>query len=139
MKQTAAQPGYIYLLSVLVVGTIAIAITASVLLLSTSAASTGISLQQSSEALALAQSCADHAMLKLRSDSGYAGNETLVLGNGTCNILAIGGIENENRTLCTEGLRGDTARRLEILIERILPSVTVYSWQEVTAFISCSY
>ena len=131
--------GYIFLLSVLVVGAISLAITTSVLLLSTSAARTGLSLRNSTESLALAQACAEHALLALRSDSGYVGNETLAIGNGTCEILSVGGTGNENRTVCTEGVRGDTARRLEILIIRLLPRVTITSWQEVTDFVSCSY
>lgn len=131
--------GYVFLLSVLVVGTISLAITTSVLLLSTSAARTGLSLKHSSEALALAQACAEHALLRLRNDSGYGGNEIHALGNGTCEILKVGGTGNENRTICTEGVRGDTARRMEILIARLLPSVAISSWQEVTAFTSCSY
>ncbi|PIQ76423.1 hypothetical protein COU78_06230 [Candidatus Peregrinibacteria bacterium CG10_big_fil_rev_8_21_14_0_10_49_24] len=139
MKQHSQKPGYIFLLSVLVVGAVAVAITTSVLLLSTSAARTGLSLEQSGEALAYAQACADHALLLLRADNTYAGREQMAVGSGTCEILSVGGIGNENRTLCTEGVRGDTARRIEILIERILPSVTISTWQEVSSFVSCSY
>lgn len=139
MTQPSQKPGYIFLLSVLVVGAIAVAITTSVLLLSTSAARTGLSLQQASEALAYAQACADHALLLLQSDNTYVGREQMAVGGGTCEILSVGGIGNENRTLCTEGFRGDTARRIEILIERILPSVTISTWQEVSSFVSCSY
>tara|TARA_Y100000310_G_C20557294_1_gene751222 strand:- start:334 stop:756 length:423 start_codon:yes stop_codon:yes gene_type:complete len=131
--------GYAFLLSVLVVGAISLAITTSVLLLSTSAARTGLALKHSSESLSLAQACADHALLSLRSNSNYSGNEILTIGNGTCEVLTVGGTGNENRTLCTEGLRGDTARRIEILVTRLLPSVTITSWQEVTDFVSCSY
>lgn len=139
MKYTSQHRGYIFLLSVLVVGTISLAVTASVLLLSTSAARTGLSLKHSSEALALAQACAEHALLRLRGDSSYSGNELLDLGNGTCEILAVGGTGNENRTICTEGIRGDTARRMEILVLRLFPSVTITSWQEVSLFTSCNY
>jgi len=113
MKYSSQHRGYIFLLSVLVVGTISLAVTASVLLLSTSAARTGLSLKHSSEALALAQACAEHALLQLRSDSSYGGNELLDQGN--------------------------TARRMEILVSRLLPSVTITSWQEVSLFTSCSY
>jgi len=131
--------GYIFLLSVLVVGAISLAVTTSALLLSTSAARTGLSLKHSSESLALAQACAEHAVLELRSNSSYGGSELLSIGNGTCEILTVGGTGNENRTICAEGIRGDTARRIEILITRLLPKVAITSWQEVTDFISCSY
>lgn len=139
MTHSAQKPGYVFLLSVLVVGSIAVAITTSVLLLATSAAKTGLSLQHSSEALAQAQACAEYALLRLREDNTYAGRQQFTIGNGTCDILLVGGIGNENRTLCLEGIRGDTARRIEILIENILPSVTISSWQEVSSFTSCSY
>ena len=82
---------------------------------------------------------ARRALFELRSDSSYGGSETIAMGNGTCEILVVGGTGNENRTICVEGVRGDVARRMEILITRLLPSVTITSWQEVTAFTSCSY
>ena len=139
MMLSTQRRGYVFLLSVLVVGTISLAVTTSVLLLSTSAARTGLSLKHSSEALALTHACAERALFELRSDSSYGGSETIAMGNGTCEILVVGGTGNENRTICVEGVRGDVARRMEILITRLLPSVTITSWQEVTAFTSCSY
>jgi len=109
MKYSSQHRGYIFLLSVLVVGTISLAVTASVLLLSTSAARTGLSLKHSSEALALAQACAEHALLQLRSDSSYGGNELLdqwIRGMGHARFLPLGGQETRTAQSARRGYGG---------------------------------
>lgn len=129
--------GYILLITILIIGAIASAILSSLMLLGISGAQVSFSVQQSEQALAAAQGCAEYALLKLRQSPSYAGNEFRTLGNDTCEVLTIGGIGNNNRSLCTEGLSGDAIRRLEIAISQILPQTRVYSWQEVSVFTLC--
>lgn len=131
--------GYVFLLSVLFAGVIAVAITATMLMLGWLAIANSQIMQQSSKALMLAQSCAEHALLQLYEDNTYAGLESITNFDGTCAILRVGGAGNENRTVCIEGTSGASTRRLEIVLQRLLPSVLVYSWQEVKMFTSCTY
>ncbi len=134
---TRKRSGYILLITILIIGAIASAILSSLLLLGISSAQVSFSVQQSSEALAAAQACAEYALLKLRQSPSYAGNEYRTLGSHQCEVLAVGGIGNNNRAICTEGTSGDALRRLEIAVSQILPQTKVYSWQEVSVFTLC--
>ncbi|HAI97960.1 TPA: hypothetical protein DCL30_00250 [Candidatus Peribacteria bacterium] len=139
MMFARARCGYVFLLSVLFVGVIAVAITATMLMLGWLAIANSQIMQQSSKALTLAETCAEHALLQLYEDNTYDGLESVTNSDGICAILRVGGAGNENRTVCIEGTSGASTRRLEIVLQRLLPSVLVYSWQEVKVFTSCTY
>lgn len=130
--------GYILLITVLIVGAIASAILSSVLLLGISLNQVSLSVLQANQALALAQGCAEHGLLRLHESPAYAGNEFIAIGTNQCEILSVGGIGNNDRVLCAEGTMGDSVRRLEIVVNQVLPQTTIYSWQEVSVFTLCS-
>lgn len=138
MRLPRAHHGYVFLLSVLVVGTMAVATLGSLLFIGLGLLRTSATVEQSEQAFALAHTCAERALRALWEDAGYRGNEQLTFPQGTCNILHVGGSGNENRSLCVEGRAGETRRRFEIILGRLLPSIQVYSWQEVENFSSCS-
>ncbi|MFH1671149.1 MAG: hypothetical protein ABIA92_06270 [Patescibacteria group bacterium] len=138
-KKPDIRSGYTFLLSVLFVGAIAITVTGTMLLLGWLTLRNSQIIEQSGRAFELATTCAEHGMIELFEDGNYTGDEDLTLSDGTCSILRTGGSGNENRTLCTEGMSGGTTRRFEIIIERILPSISIFAWQEVELFTSCEY
>ncbi len=133
------QSGYVFLLSVLVLGAVATAVVGSFLILGIASLQTGQSLEKSSQAFAFAQTCAERALNNIFDDIEYTGNESLTFEEGTCDILVIGGSGNNNRTICTEGTSKNATRRLQIIVERVLPSISVYSWEEVSIITACSY
>jgi len=134
--------GYVFLITVLFVGVIGLSIMSTYFILSTAALQNGWSLEQSAQALANAETCAEHGLHALTENANYDGQDVLSfiedLG-GTCEILRVGGSGNNNRTVCTEGVAGTSTRRLEILVDQLLPTVKVSSWQEVSIFSACSY
>ena len=130
---------YIFLISVLFVSAVAVSVMGSYLMLSIAAMENGITFQSSAQALENAQTCAERGFISLFLDSGYTGAETISVNNGSCEILKPGGFGNDNRTLCTEGISGAHTRRIEIVLERLLPNIQVYSWKEVATITSCSY
>jgi hypothetical protein len=132
-----AKQGYILLITILVIGIISSAVLSSLLMLGMSAGNLTLSVQQSSQALGTAQGCAEYALRALRASPNYVGNESLTIGTGDCDILQVGGIGNNNRTICVDAQVGDTVRRLEIVINQLLPQTKIYSWQEVPAFTLC--
>lgn len=137
MMYTRSNNGYILLISILVIGAIASAILSSILILGISSNQVSLSVLQANQSLANAQGCAEYGLLKLRQSPSYAGNEFITIGADQCEILSIDGIGNNNRVLCTEGKVGDSIRRLEIVINQILPQTKIYSWQEVAIFSLC--
>jgi hypothetical protein len=137
MNHPASRPGYVFLISVLVVGVIASAVTVSLLLLGGAAERTAYSLQESVQAFENAQTCIERGLLALRADLNYAGGETVTLARGTCALRAIGGSGNLPRMLCAEGRSGLSVRRVEVKTIRIFPAVLVDTWHEVPSFTFC--
>lgn len=138
MTQPSSRSGFVLLITVLIVGAIGTAILSSLLLLGISANKVSLSVQESAQALAAAQACAEYALLQLRDSPNYAGNQTIILDGHACEIRTINGTGNTNRSLCVEGRAGDSYRRLEIVVDTILPVTKVFSWQEVPLFLLCT-
>ncbi len=137
MSEHSSKPGYILLLSILIIGVVASAVVSSLLLLGTASNRASYSVQQSAQSLAFAQGCAEVALLQLFRSSTYGGNETLTFPEGNCAILPIGGSGNSHRFLCIEATSGDVVRRLEIIVQSVLPRIRIFSWQEVLSFSVC--
>jgi hypothetical protein len=139
-RKTAGLPsmrGSIFLLSVLVGGTIALATAVSLLLLSGAAEKTAFTFQESLQALEGARTCAERGILNLRGDLTYAGDENLDLGYARCIIHPVGGTGNASRTLCVEGVKDGIVRRLQISILKLYSQVSISSWDEVSSFTLC--
>ena len=137
MMIRSSHSGYIFLVSVLVIGAIATATTLSLLLLGWAAEQDGFLAIQSHQALENAHTCAERTLLSLRKDPTYGGDETFTLTNGSCTVREIGGSGNENRTVCVEGDDGLTVERMEIKIAHLFPFIVVGSWQNVSDFSLC--
>ena len=108
------------------------------ILMGTSITKSTITVEQSAQAGALARTCADRAIRSLRDNDQYTGNETFNLTGGSCRILTISGAGGSDRTVCVEGASGRTTRRIEVVIEQLLPDVRISSWREVVSFSLCS-
>jgi hypothetical protein len=137
INRTAQRPGYIFMVTVLVVGVITSATALSLMLLGWAAEQNGLAVAQSSQAFEYAQTCAERAIRSLRSDLYYAGNETATFTHGTCTIESIGGGGDEDRTICITGASGDNTRRIQIQLDTLFPAVTVRSWEEVSTLTLC--
>ena len=126
--------GFITLVSVLVVGAVGLSIAVSLLLLGLGSSRTSFALQESNEAKALANACAEEALQKLRESVYYAGNETKTFTLGSCQIQAVSGTGNLSRTLQTVGIVRQTQRKVKVIVSRVHPIPGITSWQEVADF-----
>ena len=125
--------GFITLVTVLVVGAIGLSIASSLILLGVGATKTGISIQQSNGAKALALTCAEEALEKIREESGFSGSGNISLGQGTCSYTVSLG-SGEARTVTATGTVSTVVRKVEIGLSQINPTITITSWQEVDDF-----
>lgn len=125
--------GYITLISVLVVGAVGVAITVSLLLLGLGSSRTSFAYEQSNQAKALANACAEEALQTIRNNTSYVGTSGFDLGQGSCSYTVTneGG---ENRTITAVGVVGIINRRVEVVIGDINPQINIVSWQEVADF-----
>ena len=127
-KNTKA--GFVTLISVLVVGAVGVAITLSIILLGLGSSRTSFAVEQSNQARALANACAEEALQQIRDSTPFTGTGNLSLGQGTCTytVTSQGG---QNRTITSSGTVGTILRKVKIIIDKITPNINVTSWQEV--------
>ena len=125
--------GYITLLSVLVVGAVGVAIAVSLILLGLGSSRTSFALEQSNQAKALTNACAQEALQQVRDSTSFTGTDNLTLGQGTCTYTVThnGG---QNRTIISSGTVGTIIRKVEVTIDTINPQINITSWQEVGNF-----
>lgn len=137
MHFSRVRDGYVFLVTVLIIGVIATVTATSLMLLGWAAEQNGQLVAQSSQAFENAQTCVEQALRNLRYDPAYVGSGTITLTYGSCKLRAIAGQGNDERVICSEGINGQNTRRLEVTISRLYPSVIVRSWREVPTFSLC--
>lgn len=79
------------------------------------------------EALSLAETGAENALLRLERDPTYTG-ETLTLLNGTATISVSGTLV---KTIVSEGQSGEFRRKIQVTAAHANNFVTVTSWSEI--------
>lgn len=128
--------GSIFLLGVLLVGSIA-STTAIILVLSgLNAQFSARAFAQSRQAYANAVTCMERTIYVLREDETYAGNETHTLDNGLCTINRVARDENGIYKLCAEGKAGTAISRLEVTLLTLHPNTRSTDWRKVSMFSS---
>jgi hypothetical protein len=127
------QKGYVALISVLMVGIIGVAITLSLVLLGMGSLRTSFAIEQSNQAKALANACAEEALQQIRDSESFISSGNLTLGQGTC-VYAITSQGAQNRTITSAGTVGTIIRKNKIIINQISPSIILNLWQEVSSF-----
>ena len=125
--------GFILLLSVLVVGTVALGIALSAVLLSTDSHRTSLAVLQSNQARALADACAEQALEAIRTDDGFTGTGNLTLGEGSCSYT-VTDLGDENRNIESTATVDNITRRVEVGIDQIFTTINISAWTEVDDF-----
>lgn len=117
--------------SVLIFGSVALAIASSVLLLGLGSSKTGFIIEQSAKAKSLANLCAEASLQEIRNSTPFTGTDTINLGVDYCTytVLNTGG---QNRTININSSVGTAVRKILITIDKINPSINITSWQEVS-------
>jgi hypothetical protein len=125
--------GYMTLISMLVVGAIGTAITVSLLSLGIGAAKTSFAIEQSNQAKAFANQCAEEVLQRIREESLQFDTGTLLFDSGSCSF-AVTYQGTEKRTVKASGFVGTVVRKVEIVVEAFNPTLLITSWQEVADF-----
>jgi hypothetical protein len=125
--------GYVALITVIVAGAVAGAIVVSLLLLGLGSSRSSFSLEQSNQAKALANACAEEALQQIRDSIPFEGTGGLTLGQGSCSytVTDLGG---HDRTITASGSVGIIVRKVSLAIDKITPEINLTSWQEVADF-----
>lgn len=136
MKRIIAEnkKAYIALISILIVGAVALNIAVSSAILSVGQGRNGLLAQNLTEAKGLANACAEKALMDLKDNVDYVGNETVSLGSGQCQIETIENLGGETRLVKVTGRANQITKKIKININQINPTVTITSWLEVDNF-----
>lgn len=127
-KQNAA--GFIALITVIIILAITLLIGLGFSLITISEAQMALQKNQSSQAYFLAYLCSEQALMKLKEDSNYTGDETLNLADGNCQILPIEG----KWIVKTIGNFKNQVKKIRVSIAQVNPQMIISSWQEVADF-----
>ena len=128
------QEGFIALISILIIGAIMLAISIGLSLRSIGETNMSLAEQESHRALALANLCAEQALMKLESTLDYAGGEPITIGSESCDILTISGSGNFNRTVKTQSAVSGYTKKVRVEVSQISPTMQITSWEEVGDF-----
>jgi len=127
------QNGFILLISVLVVGMVCLAIATSLLLAGIDFSRASLALDQSNQAKALVNACAEEALQQIRDSIPFNGNGNLSLGPGSC-TYTVTQQTGQNRTITASGTVGTVTRKVKIILDKITPQINITNWQELADF-----
>ena len=126
--------GFIGLVSVLIVSAVVLVLSLGLLSRSYEETVMGFGEQESHRALGLANLCAELALIRLQSILNYAGGESIIEDGESCDILAVGGAGNLNRTIKTQSVVSQYHKKVKVEITLISPVLNIASWEEVPDF-----
>lgn len=132
-KGSPREAGYITLLSTLFLVAIGGVVAGSLILLGLGFSKTSLALDQSNQAKALANACAEEALEKIQESTPFSGSATITLGNGSC-TYTVTKLTGQNRTITSSGIVGTIIRKISISIDKINPNINITAWQEVADF-----
>ncbi|HEY4498115.1 MAG TPA: hypothetical protein VJA63_00555 [Candidatus Paceibacterota bacterium] len=81
--------------------------------------------------LALAEACAEVALLKLAENPNYLGNEPLVIGEEQCQILPLE-TQGSDKIIKTEANAGGATSRIKVAARS--QNLDINSWEETASF-----
>jgi hypothetical protein len=131
---TTSRGGYVTLIGVLVVGAVGMAVAVSVLLLGLGSARTSFAGEQSAQARAFADACAEEA-LQVIHDSLLCtpADDEILFEEGSCtSVVTSGGLFA--CTIDATGTVGNIVRRTQVELSSVGAVITVSSWKEVSDF-----
>ncbi len=131
-KRSELHGGYIALISVLIAGALMLLIGVGSSLRGIDTLNAVSGEESSLRALFLSDACAEEALMRLKADLAYIGNETIIVGGGeTCRILPLSGSGNVDRVITTQGIHNNYVRNVRVDIAQVNPLLEIRSWATV--------
>jgi len=130
MKNTA-HPGATLLITVLIVGAVALVVSISIAMRSMGDLDMAVRTTQLYKTLALAEGCLEQVLLNLWGDKSFATEEeTLELGTGTCRAQVQGVEGDENRReVVVQATVGRFARSIRAVIDTSGHRLEMIEWE----------
>jgi purine-cytosine permease-like protein len=128
-EKQKASSGFIALMSAIIISVILLLITTNLNLTGFYNRSNILDWELKEKSSAVAEGCADLVLLRLASDSGYAGGENIaVSGSDTCHIFPALAASNP-RMFTIQAQPANYYTNLEITVD--VPTLVVTKWEEI--------
>jgi hypothetical protein len=122
------RPGAMLLLTVLVLGGVALVVVLGIALRGIGEMGMGIAETRSQEAFSAADGCAEEALVRLALNTSYTG-DTFALGNSTCTIIVTAGVSNQY-TIDVTAVRDRWTRKIRIRANTAGSRLAVTWWKQ---------
>lgn len=132
MRNRNEQGGYTALITVMIVGALGLSISLALIFAGLGASKSSFALEQSNQAKALANACAENALQNIH-DLKASGSNSINLALGSCSYIIINSNPG-NYLISAEGIVGKVVRKVAISIDSINPAININSWTEVENF-----
>lgn len=126
-----APHGFTLIISVFIIAAVLMVIALSTSRVLVQQLADTVGLEDHVAAKALAEGCAEAALLQIGQDENYAGDVELTIGGQTCTIRPI--LSGPPVTIETEAVVSGRPYRLRVELSDTSP-VTISSWERVTQF-----
>ncbi|MFH1546936.1 MAG: hypothetical protein ABIC57_00445 [bacterium] len=126
--------GYITLGNVITVGSMALAVAVSLLIIGINSYESTHTVEEAVIAQSLSDACGEVALNELKLNDGYIGNETIAIEDHSCDIEPLIFNVDGSITINTIGYKNDVVRKTQIIISGTKPSLQLESWREVADF-----
>lgn len=133
-KYNKKQKGFVTLMSILIVGAVSTSIAVFLILAGMDAYRATANLEESAQAKAIADACAEKALNSIKDDTQYSGNETISFERGSCSVLPVVGSVNQISAVEVSGTVSSTVRKVKVITSQVTPQIEIQSWQEVADF-----
>jgi len=126
--------GFIALTAVLVLSAIFLSFSITVITHALTGSDQALSVLARDKAQFVTESCLEYALLKLPQSLNYAGNESILVGDETCEILRMIETGNSTRIIQAQSTVSGYTYRAEVVIQTISPEIVISSWEAVQNF-----
>ena len=124
-----SRPGALLLMTVLVVGSVSLAVALSIALRGIGELQMGYSENQTLETLAIADGCAQEALIRISLDRTYSGG-TLSVGDGSCTFTVTS--QGTESTIAATATLDRWTRKFTVRTNRIKGHPSILNWEQDT-------
>ena len=126
--------GYVALISVIIINAVLLMIVITSAYIGITQGLNSLLYNNHLKSEGLASACGEQALMNLKDDPDYAGNETINLGSDQCQILPIVNLGGQARIIQVSSSIGGATKKNRISVGKINPTINVTSWQVVVEF-----
>ncbi len=123
--------GFSLLISVLVVSAFILLVSIGMSLRARNSMWAGFDIVKSKQVAMITRACNEYALNELAQTLHYAGNEGIIIDDGTCTVLPVLDMIDGSRVVQISASLDDYVARSELTVSPVSPSPVILSWKYV--------